>query len=83
MIVIFSPEKGFFIGCEEAGGQGGPLWSENVKEALNLDYCVGDFEFVASHHLSYLRPDQPDTVAFRGTRSEIVRQAVVYSVHMS
>ncbi len=80
MIVIFSPEKGFFTGCD-GSVEGRPLWSENVKEALNFDYCVGNFEFVASHHLGYLRPDQPDVVAFRGTRSEIVRQAVVYSVH--
>ena len=87
MIVVFSPGRGFFIGCEPAGFggvEGGPKWSSMVEEAMDLEKDYEEFDRTAAWHLGYIRGDQPDAVAIQGrTRAELASQAAAYEVHES
>ena len=85
MIVLFSPSKGFFVGCEPAGfgGVEGPAqFSKRVSKALDLQRDWESFESTAKHHLGYVRSDAPDAIALQGPdREDLKKQALVHAVH--
>jgi len=85
-MVVFSPTKGFFIGCEPAGFggvEGDPEFSWSAGEALDLERTWSDFEKETAHHLGYISPRTPDAFGFRGTREELSDLAAVCAVHAS
>ena len=84
MIVVFSPTRGFFIGCEPAGFGGIEGWAEfdnDISKALNLELDAEPFERTAAHHLGYIRPEVPDAVALQGeSLEELVKLASLHVV---
>lgn len=86
MIVVYSPKKGFFIGCESGGFggiEGDPEFSHSPKKALDLAHGreATNKEFESCrYHLGYIRPKTLDAVLIRGTRKELENLAAVYQV---
>lgn len=86
MIVIFSPTKGYFIGCEPAGFggvEGDPEFSWDIGQALDLHRSWSTFEKESKHHLGYIAPKTPDARGLEGSIEEIKGLAAALVVHES
>jgi len=86
IIVVYSPEKGFFVGCESGGFggiEGDPEFDRDPEKAIDLAHNrpITDNEFEkCRYHLGYIHPKTPDAFIMRGTRQELDNLAAIYQV---
>lgn len=84
MVVIVSPSRGYFIGCESAGFggvEGDAQFSWDAAQAIDLSYGMWDTDHVTRQHLFYTSRVAPDVVVIEGSRQEVEQQAAVLSTH--
>jgi len=85
VLVIYSPTKGYFIGCENAGFggvEGAAQFSHDLREALDLSCLDTPVTVLLNRHLGYVRSDASDAIGLQGKdRADIYHQAVVLTVH--
>jgi hypothetical protein len=86
IVVVYSPKRGFFKGCEPAGFggvEGDPEFSRDPRKAIDLAHGreVTDKEFESCrYHLGYIHPKTPDAFLMRASRKDLRDLAAVYQV---